>query len=153
MWQFKNVRQYTFKPTITIDSAYAVGDAFGPLITVPVPGNPAFLLRTQVVIAAPSSYTSNANLFACIFDRPLALAADKTPYVNTEESLVHRVAEFGVNTSVGSGRIFGVATGIPFQACVTTHPSARFFYVKFLANGAFTALPDTVVTVSFLVGA
>jgi len=45
---------------------------------------------------------------------------------------------------------------VPFMACVTTHPSARFFYARLaivVGTFAFTALPDTVVTLSFLVGA
>jgi len=153
MWQLKNVRQYTFKPTITIGSAYSAGDAFGPLLTVPVPSNPAFLLRAQITIAAPSSYSSAPGFSVYLFDRSLALAADKTPLVFTEESLVHRVAEFSITTGLASGRIFGAASGAPFMACVTPHPSARFFYARLAINGAFTALAGSVVTVSFLVGA
>ena len=153
MWQFKNVKQYTFKPAITIGSAYAAGDAFGPLLTVPVPSNPAFLLRAQITIAAPSNYSSAPNFSVYLFDRSLALAADKTPFVFTEESLVSRVSEFTITTALASGRIFGATQSVPFMACVTPHPSARFFYARLVVNGAFTALTDTVVTVSFLVGA
>jgi len=153
MWQFKNVRQYTFKPTITIGSAYAAGDAFGPLLTIPVPGNPAFLLRTQITVAAPTNYGGALPLIAYFFDRPLALAEDKTPLVFTEESLIYRVAETSITAGVHSGRLYGGMGGVPFMACVTTHPSARFFYARFATTGTFTALTGSVVTVSFLVGA